>query len=404
MQLLYLHQYFCFPSTMGGTRSYDLATSFVKKGYTVSIVTTNVSIKELQNQSKRWGILEKDGLTIYALKCGYSNKMGFYRRIMSFLQFMFFSTIKVLQLKCDVVLATSTPLTIAVPALVKKFFAKTPFIFEVRDVWPEVPIKMGFIKNKLMIKYLYHFEKKVYKRASYVVPLSVGMKENILSRIKVNLDKLVVIPNIAEVNRFGNIHSSFQFPFDINGKQILIYCGALGNVNGLSYLVDLASRTKNITNDIVYCMFGGGKELDKVLAYAKEKQVLDENLFYCGSVSKNELPYLYQVASVGSSFVINNPVLWDNSANKFFDTLAAKRPIVINHGGWQADVIKKYDCGYVLPPLMDDLNVNEFVEFMTNNEKLYHRGENAYHVAIDNYSKEIAVNKYMNLFHSIEGN
>ncbi|MDB9029813.1 glycosyltransferase family 4 protein [Parabacteroides distasonis] len=403
MHLLYIHQYFKFPDASDGTRSYDLAKSFVEKGMKVSIITSNLSTN--YHSKDKWKRIEKEGLIIYSIDCPYNNNMSFYQRIKAFLSFLYSASLKSLTIEnVDVVLATSTPLTVAVPALVKKLFQRIPYVFEVRDVWPEVPIKMGFVKNPLLIKFLRYFEKLVYAKALAVVPLSVGMFQNITSRIKGLEDKMFIIPNISELDRFADFSKKIDFPFNVEGKKILIYCGTLGTVNGLSYLVELAAKTIAIDRDVVYCIVGKGKELEPVLALAEERGVLNKNFFYMGVVAKDELSYLYHVATVGSSFVINNPVLWDNSANKFFDTLAAHRPVVINHEGWQADVIREYKCGFVLSERITDDLALDFVRFMNDKEQLVAAGENAYQLAVDNYSLPIAVANYMRIFGKLDLN
>ncbi len=400
MHLLYIHQYFKFPDSSGGTRSYDLAKAFTNLGVQVTVITSDTSQKDKSGGNK-WTIIEREGITVYSINCPYSNKMGFYRRIRSFLSFMYQSSKKCLSIKCDVVLATSTPLTVAVPALAKRIFKKTPYIFEVRDVWPEVPIKMGILNNKLLICFLRYFEKLTYKRAAAIVPLSVGMYKNITSRIHSIDHKMTIIPNISELDRFAKIDKTLNMPFAHNGKKIFLYCGTMGEVNGIKYMVDLAIKTKQVDSNIIYCIAGGGKQLNQILEYAKEKNVLNVNLYYLGIFSKEQLSYLYSISTVGSSFVINNPVLWDNSANKFFDTLAARRPIVINHEGWQADEIRDRNCGYILPANIDDLNVEEFVELMNNTSKLKTLGENAYQLAVEKYSLKVAVTKYKYIFDKI---
>src|SRR5699024_347840 len=118
------------------------------------------------NQKKLIQRYTVDGIDVISIKNSYLNDMGAYRRIFSFLRFMFLSVFYVLkEEKVDLVFASSTPLTIAFPALVRKFFRRTKFIFEVRDLWPEAPIQLGFIKNKQLIAFLRWFEKKTYVAA-----------------------------------------------------------------------------------------------------------------------------------------------------------------------------------------------------------------------------------------------
>lgn len=397
MKILYIHQYFCFPEQSSGTRSYDLSTSFVKNGFEVVVIS---STTKCNDKNKRWTVFEREGIKFYMLNCAYDNKMSFASRIKAFLKFMYFASVKSLQIKCDCVLATSTPLTIAVPALFVKWFKHKPFIFEVRDVWPDVPIKMGFIKNKLAVKFLYWFEKLVYKNSFAIVPLSIGMYKSIQERYP--NQKSLVIPNISEINRFSNIGNKVKLPIDIEGKKIVLYAGTFGNVNGLKYVVDLACETIKLDSNIVFLLFGGGKEKGKVIEYAKIKSVFEKNVYICDSVAKQDLPYLYSIATVGSSFVIDNPVLWDNSANKFFDTLAASKPIIINHRGWQAEVIEKYDIGFVLTAEVTNEIAQRFVAYMNDNAKLREQGMNAFNLAQKEYALNVAVDRYMSILNKIK--
>lgn len=397
MRLLYIHQYFRFPEQSGGTRSYDLATSFVKRGIQVTVISGIVT--ERINKKEKWNVFEREGIKFYILNSPYYNKMSFKRRIASFLYFMWNASIKALQIDCDCILATSTPLTVAIPALIRKWIKKTPYVFEARDVWPEVPIRMGFIKNSIVIKFLYWFEKLVYKNASSIVSLSIGMDKNIKSRYSNN--KSTIIPNISEISRFSNVIGTVPINVPIQNKKIVLYAGSISIVNGIKYVVDLAYETLKFDPNIVYFIFGNGRDKDDVRKYAKEKDVLDKNFFMFDPVKKDDLPYIYSIATVGSSFVIDNPILWDNSANKFFDTLAASKPIVINYKGWQAEDIKKNNVGYILSPQVNEDEANKFIRYINNDELLKEQSINAHLLAIKEYSLEVAVEKYLKIFNGL---
>lgn len=395
MKLLYIVQYFTFPDEADGTRPYDLAVSFVRKGIDVTVLTSDTSGKA----SEKWSYVERDGIKVYRLNCPYDNKMGFFRRIVSFCKFFINVSIKQFSFDYDLMLSSSTPLTNGFPALVANTFRKKPYVFEVRDVWPGVPIAMGYFKNKIAQKLLYAFEKRIYRKASYIVPLSTGMDANIKERYP--NDKSVVIPNISELNRFSNIEKTVDIDFP-EGKKIVLYAGTFGNVNGLSYVNKLAKETLELDPNLWYYLIGFGKEKEDNIQEAKDLGVLNKNVFIFDPVKKNDLPYLYNKCTVGSSYVIDIPALWDNSANKFFDTLAAKKPIVINHQGWQADTIKDYNIGYVLPPVVSQEMAKEFVAYMNNSDLLKQQGENSYKLAEKEYSLDVAVGKYMAIFQSFD--
>lgn len=403
MKIIYLHQYFKFPNETGATRSYDLATSFVKEGHHVTVITATSD--EAYNNKGRWAEIEREGLKIYYMYLPYGNHLSYLQRILVFLKFLWFSSFKLLKIKADVVLATSTPLTIGIPALIKKWFGKTPYIFEVRDVWPEAVIAIGAIKNKFMQKLLYKLEKVIYKNAFAIVPLSVDMKRSIDSRYpKFSSKTEYVIPNISEIDRFQKSRNkvSLKDKIGIEPRFSLLYAGTFGKVNGIHKVIDLATKTLSIDSELVYILIGNGAEKESVIQLAKDRGVLNKNVFILNSISKSELPLWYNAVSMGSSFVIDIPVLWANSANKFFDTLAASKPILINHEGWQATTIKTHNCGYILPFEITDNTASKFVAYTQEHRLIAEQRANALKLAEEKYSLAKATENYVKIFNKIE--
>lgn len=398
MKLIYLHQYFKFPTETGGTRSYDLASSFLKNGIKVTVVSSTSDLKYKSN--KRWTVIDKEGLNIHYIYLPYGNHLSYFKRIVVFFKFLWFSTFRLLKLKGDLVLATSTPLTIGIPALIKKWFSNTPFVFEVRDVWPEAVIAIGAIKNKWMQKILYWLEKLIYKNASAIVPLSTDMQKSIVSRYPEFKDKTsIVIENIAEVNRFQNeAVIDLKEIIGFKPRFSVLYAGTFGKVNGIHKVIELAKKTLLMDNQLVYILIGSGAEKENIIDLARKSEVLNKNVFIMEPISKGELPLWYNAVSMGSSFVIDIPELWANSANKFFDTLAAAKPILINHEGWQAETIRAKNVGYVLPFEITEEVAADFVNYTMNNSKLNEQAKNALLLAKENYSLEVATENYLKVF------
>src|SRR5690606_14355825 len=397
MRILYIHQYFKKPTENGGTRSYDLATSFLKLGYDINMITTTSENKT--KNSKRWVVEEVDGIIVHYLYLPYENSFSFLKRTMIFLQFMYFSSIKLLQLKGDIVLATSTPLTIGIPAILKKIIHKTPYIFEVRDVWPEAVVAIGAIKNQIVLSALKKLEYFIYRNAKFIVPLSIDMKSSILNRYpEFNSKILEVIENIAEVNRFTPIYHendlkllSLENLIGFNPLVSILYAGTFGKVNHIEYVIDLAKKVLTQDGNIVFLLLGSGSEKEQLIKYAMDLGVLNKNLFFLSPVNKDELPILYSQITIGSSFVAPIKELWANSANKFFDTLASGHPILINHLGWQSKKISENGIGYVLPPDINEVDVKGFVNYLKNEDELKLSGIRAREIAEKNYSLAVAV-------------
>ncbi len=404
MKIIYLHQYFKFPTESGATRSFDIANGFVNLGYDVEIVT---STSELKYKTKdRWVKIDKNGLLVNYIYLPYSNEMSYLKRSLVFFKFIWFSIIKLLSIRADLVLATSTPLTIGIPALIKKWIHNTPYIFETRDIWPEVVIAIGAIKNLIFKKILYFLEHLIYKHASAIVPLSVDMKKSIISRYPKLISKPIqVIENISEVNRFKISHnikrSILKEKIGFKPRFTILYAGTFGKVNGIDYVINFANLLIEYDPSIVLVLLGEGSQKKEVKDLAASKGVLNKNVFILDPVPKEDLPNLYFECDMGSSFVIPIKELWANSANKFFDTLASGKPILINYRGWQEGTIKKENIGYILPIKLDEDDVIKFIEYSKNKLLIAKQQENALNVAKQKYATNVALKKYNRLIEDI---
>ena len=143
MRITYLHQYFNTPDMSGGTRSYEMARRLVARGHEVNMVT---SWRTDDGRKKPFETVE-DGIRVQWLPVPYSNAMSYAQRLVAFGRFVVASTRRAAALPSDIVFATSTPLTIALPAVYAARRQRVPMVFEVRDLWPELPIAMGALRN-----------------------------------------------------------------------------------------------------------------------------------------------------------------------------------------------------------------------------------------------------------------
>ncbi len=367
LNILYLHQYFSTREGSGGTRSYEFAQLLRQRGHDVTVVCGNADECGLVAQKGK--LIEKrelDGLRIIQLNVPYSQQMGYVRRLMAFAWFMLLASwVAARERGADVIFATSTPLTIAVPAIIASFVRRLPFVFEVRDLWPEVPIGLGVLRNPMLIACARSLERLAYRRATHIVALSPGMRDGIV-RAGTPAEKVTLIPNASDIDLF-DVPADFGLDFlsqhsYLMNRRVVLYTGAFGLVNGLDYLVRLAERVRFLDENIAFLLVGAGKEKEALRNLARDLGVLNRSLWLLDDMPRHKMPGVLSAATIATSTVIPNPVLWHNSANKFFDALAAGRPIAINHGGWLADLIQESGAGIVLPP--DD--VEKAAEILTD--------------------------------------
>ena len=177
MRITYLHQYFNTPEMSGGTRSYEMARRLVAMGHEVNMIT---SWRE-DDGRKGWFETAEAGIKVHWLPVPYSNKMGFKERISAFFRFAWGAARKAASLPADVVFATSTPLTIALPGVYAARRQKAPMVFEVRDLWPELPIAIGALKNPFLQFMARQLELFAYRNSKAIVALSPGMRDGVES-------------------------------------------------------------------------------------------------------------------------------------------------------------------------------------------------------------------------------
>ncbi len=399
MHILYLHQYFATPDGATGTRSYEFARRWVRAGHNVTVITGHYDIGGLKYTKEPQLI---DGIKIFISGAKYSNKMSFLKRITVFISFIFSAFVRGLRQKnVDVVLATSTPLTIGIPAVLLKWVKNRPFVFEVRDQWPEIPIEMGIIRNKLLIKLLLWLEKTIYKNASAIIALSPGMAEGIKAVLGKVEKPVAVIPNSCDIEVFSP---------DIDGSDIrkrkgwqnkfmLLHTGAIGKANGLDFLIDAAQKLKD-NKDINFVIIGDGSEKQR-LAETAEKLKLG-NVEFLESVSKRDLPKYIAAADVSLVIFANYPVLEHNSANKFFDSLAAGKPILLNYSGWQRKILEGHQAGFGCE--QGDLQkfCDNILYLYNARQSLENMGMNSRQLAVNMFNRDALAEKVLEILKSFK--
>lgn len=346
MRVTYIHQYFNTPRMSGSTRSYEMARRLVAMGHEVNMITSWRDAGGGQD----WFRTEEDGVHVHWLPVAYSNNFSYRNRIHAFFQFAWGAARKAAVTPTDVVFASSTPLTVAFPGAYAAWKWSVPMVFEVRDLWPELPIAVGALRNpvaKCLARRLEHF---AYDRSDAIVALSPGMRDGVVAA-GYPRDRVSVIPNGADIDEFhpdAEARVAFRRKHGIPQDSILVvYAGTFGLINGVGYLVRLAEALIDEPR-VRFLMVGSGREFGAVKALAQQTGCLGRNVLILGAIPKAEMPVVLAAADIAVSTVIPLPALDANCANKVFDGLAAGCCVAINHGGWQADLLQASGAGFQL--------------------------------------------------------
>ncbi len=371
----------------GGTRSYEMARRLASHGHEVHMITS----WRKPTDRKGWFEQQLDGIHVHWLPVPYSSHMSFRERLQAFSHFALHAGNRAISLGGDVIFATSTPLTIAIPGVLAKWRLRVPMVFEVRDLWPELPIAIGELHNPFLKAAARLLEKYAYRNSACIVALSEGMADGIVSS-GYPREQVHVIPNGSDlvlfcpVNGAGKAFRS-KIP-NVEGKPLITYAGALGTVNGVGYLTDIAAAALKIAPELRFAVVGKGKEYKFIRQRAKALGVLGLTFFMFPSVPKNEMPYVLAGSDVAISLFIDLEPMWANSANKFFDALAACKPVAINYGGWQAKVLEQSGAGIRLPANDPMLAARMLADWTTARASLQKAGIAARRLAEECYDRD----------------
>jgi len=349
--VLYLYQHFSTPSGATGTRAYEMAKRLVAEGHEVTMVcgrvdTADTGVEVVHGQ--RIARAQVEGIKVVQLDFRYSNRDSLVKRAWMFVRYSASASRIALTHKYDLVFATSTPLTAAIPGVAARLVRRKPFVFEVRDLWPDLPIALGGLSNPLTAWTLKMLERTAYRCADVCIGLAPGISEAIADRSR--HDNVEMIPNGSDIDLFRPRERPLVHTGGDKSPFRAVFTGTHGIANGLDAVLDCAEELlKAGRDDIELHLIGGGNQKELLTAEAARRSL--SNVHFHAHVSKLELADLLPTYDAGLMILANVPAFYyGTSPNKFFDYIAAGLPVVTNYPGWLAELITDNDCGVAAKP------------------------------------------------------
>ena len=345
MRILVIHQYYLAASDPGGSRFNELARLWTDAGHTVTVIagTVNYATGQTAPNTKGWVTpVVENGIDVRRCYVPSSYTRGYLGRMWAFFGFTLTSTLAAIRApRPDVVVATSPPLTTGLTGWIAARRHRVPWVFEVRDLWPESAVTTGVLRERaLLTRLLYAIERFACRRADVINVLTPAFADDIERRGLATRGKMTCIPNGADVMAFspGDRNNTWRERLGWGDRFVALYAGAHGRANALMQLVDAADALRG-RPDILLVSAGDGPERQRCERAVQERGLT--NIQFIGAVPKDEMPALINAADAGLAVLQNNPTFKTVYPNKVFDYMACCRPVVLAIDG----VARTLVCG-----------------------------------------------------------
>jgi glycosyltransferase involved in cell wall biosynthesis len=342
-----------------------------------------------------------DGFCVIEIGLQYSNSDRFLDRSLKFVAFSALTAWIALSRSYDLIFATSTPLTAAVPGILSRLIRRKPFVFEVRDLWPELPRAMGVITNPVVLWCMAVLEKMSYRSADHVIALAPGIVEGI-RRVGGSDINTSMIPNGCDLNVFFPLDSgNYKVPGVERGDLVAAFTGVHGLANGLDAVLNAATVLKERGREDIKLVFvGAGMQ-----KHALKNRAQDEGLAHCiflDPMPKLDLAKLMQSVDIGLMILANiEAFYYGTSPNKFFDYIAGGKPVLCNYPGWVAEMLEEWQAGVSVPPEDPEAFAKALIELASDRPRLEAMSRQARALAEQEFDRDILSDRFVGVLESV---
>ena len=392
MHILFVTQYFSPEIGAASERLTGLAFNLSKLGYKVTVITGFPNYpfgKVYPGYTKKLFSLENNnGVKVIRVWLFTTDNTKPVARLFSYLTFMFSAILTGLRTEsADYIVATSGPLFTALAGYVVSAIKRVPFIFDVRDIWPERIYAGTNMKRGTLIKTLEKIEIFLYKKAARIIAVTNGVKNNIISK-GIIAEKITVVTNGVDTGIFsprpGNKVLAEKLGIG-ESTFTVIYVGTLGLLQDLNLMVTCAERLKDY-KDILFLIIGGGAKRDKFIDMVKRNGLT--NVKILPPIPQRELCNYINLSDIGINANTDHPHNSMAIPVKIFPYMACAKPIILANRGEIAHLVKKYNVGLCVPPGDIEAFTNAILEFYHKRELCKRYGDNGYKLVNERFSMD----------------
>lgn len=411
MRILVIYQYYLMPGMPGGSRYNEFARMWSEAGHDVTVVTGNLDYSSgtVPERYRGRGVVEEWDGPVRVIRCPVpaSYGTGYAGRAYAYLGFNVTAAIGVLRaVRPDVVIASSPPLLTAITGFLasRARWRRIPWVFEVRDLWPESAVTTGVLSQESPVtKALYVLERAACASADAISVLTPAFRSDIVERGLATSDKIHILPNGADLELFqpASLDQPIRRELGWDDRFVVMYAGAHGRANALTQLIEAAELLRNRSDILIACV-GDGSLREELIDDVRRRGL--KNIAFYGSFPKSRMPEIVNASNVGAAVLQNNPTFRTVYPNKVFDYMACNRPVLLAIDG----VIRELVCdearaGLFAEPENPDALASVILELADDAELREELGARGRAFIKDRLSRHAVAEDYLRVLEGVAG-
>jgi colanic acid biosynthesis glycosyl transferase WcaI len=377
LHILFLTDNFPPETNAPATRTFEHTRRWVAAGHRVTVLANAPNFPTGKifpgYRNSLWQEEVMSGIRVVRVWTYITANEGFVKRSLDYLSFAISAVIAGLFLpRPDVIIATSPQIFTALGGCILAWSKRRPFVFELRDLWPDSIVAVKAMKEGMLIRLLRRLEYFLYRRAAKIISVTHSFK-HVLTKKGIGAERIAVVRNGVDLGGFmpGPKPQELVQKLGVEGKFVAMYVGTIGMAHGLGSLLAAAEQLQHRT-DIVFILVGTGAEKKQLEEEARRLKL--QNVLFVGSVSRDEVKKFWLLCDAALVLLRDTPLFRHVIPSKIFEAMGSGRPIILGVRGESEEIVSKAGAGVLVEPEDGHALAQSIIRLADNTEECHRMG------------------------------
>ncbi|MFY9647046.1 MAG: glycosyltransferase family 4 protein [Terriglobales bacterium] len=412
MKILYVSQYFSPEMGAPAARASELSRHWSRMRHEVTILTgfpnhpTGIVPEEWRSRLRRLHFTETvDGIQIVRTWLWPLPNRRAHERILNYTSFCLSAGLSGLPLRRpDVIIATSPQLLCALSGWWLAWCKRVPFVFEIRDLWPESLAAVGASREgRLLHRMLGAVAGFLYRRADRIVVVSPAFKDRLMRDWNIRAEKICVVENGVETDLFRLEPAATELRKQLKLEQrfLVCYIGTMGNAHGLETLIAAAEELRTKLPRAMFLLIGEGAEKEQVVRLAAARGL--DNIQFLGQQPRERIPAYISAADVCVVMLRKSELFKTVIPTKLLEYMACERPVIVAVDGQARQIVEAAGAGVFVEPENSSALAQAIVDLVAEPERRRQMGASGRRYIVNRLSREKTARDYITVLQSLNG-